>query len=274
MPDFGSIQGGNAETLGATTASSSATLVTASSSANTKGAYAQLSAATSYDSAWVAVTINKPSTAAKYLVDIATGAASSETVIIANLLYNPRSSASVATAKTYLFPVSIPKGTRISARSQCSTTSSRTLQVEVVLIDGGMLSSCPFGVISSYGPDTSDSGGLSVDPGTTADTKGAYVEFSASTAYPIKWLAIGFGHNATGISATTQWLLDIAVGAGGSEQDILSNLYLCSGTTAVEHPTLFFPVNIPAGSRLASRLQCSVNTATERLWDIALYGVS
>jgi len=34
-----------------------------------------------------------------------------------------------------------------------------------------------------------------------------------------------------------------------------------------------FPVAIPSGSRIAARAQCNISDATDRLFDVAVYGV-
>lgn len=93
----------------------------------------------------------------------------------------------------------------------------------------------------------------------TANVKTAWSELSASVPYD----CFGFSLNIQGTSASAAArlaLLDIGVGASGSEAAILSNV-LCGGGGANYQNNRnwkFFPLFIPEGSRVATRYQCSV----------------
>lgn len=274
IPDFSGLSGGATETAGINAASSLATIATASGSVNTKGNWAQLIAATARAAAWISVTISVPNGTRRYLVDIGIGAAASEVVIVPNLCFQP-ASGSNAYGYTALLPVSIPAGTRIAARCQ-SSSASATIQVQVVLIAPTMTGPSSLGSVTAYGVDTSDSGATAVDPGGTANTKGSWVELTAATTAPIRWLVV-FAGGDTGARASAQnWLIDIGIGAAASEVVLLADLAAWSGSTLdTPSPSVWvLPVSIQAGERIAARCQCSVNTATERLIDVAVYGVS
>jgi len=88
---------------------------------------------------------------------------------------------------------------------------------------------------------------------TAAHTKGAWSQIIASTSAQGSWLHVNC--SAFNTTATnTASLLDIAIGASGSEVAIISNVAV--GGAASTYFT--FPVQIPSGSRLSARIQSVV----------------
>lgn len=89
--------------------------------------------------------------------------------------------------------------------------------------------------------------------GGAAHTKGSYVELTPASTVDCYGLRIAI--TQTSVSTTnTSALLDIAVGGAGSEVDVIPNVgvgYKASFGTAIG----FFPVFIPAGSRVSARVQ-------------------
>lgn len=254
-------------------ASSTITSLTANASANTKGSYVEIEDSTLFNVSAIMLTFLN-SNGGDYLIDIAVGAGGSEQVIISNLLWT----ASLFTGDNpshVLFPIAIPAGTRVSARCQC-TTGSRVTTLSVLFIAGSVLAGGKLQRVETSGAATGDSGGTSVDPGGTINTKGAYSQLSAALVHPIKWIIIAVGNQANTARTTCFWLIDIAIGAGGSEQVVIPNLSFISRTEDdMPRPhAVGLPVDIPAGVRLAVRAQCSINDATDRLIDVAVYGVS
>lgn len=96
---------------------------------------------------------------------------------------------------------------------------------------------------------------VNVAADATPHTKGAWVQLVASTSEACNVLAVTFSNQATGTA--TQGLIDIGVGASGSEQVVISNSVGGAGSTIANslHTTYWFPVSIPAGSRIAARHQ-------------------
>lgn len=273
MPDFSGLGATFYEAAGANAATSAGTTIS-DAGTNTKGSYTQLIASTTYPSSWIYVVLNKPSTADEFLVDLAVGASSSEQVIVSDLIV-AAASVGASQGSSYLFPLSIPAGSRLSARCQSNSSGADSIDVTVHLISGTMISPAGMGIVTTYGANTGTTLGTNVDPGGTAHTKGAYVEFSSSTAYPINWLVIATVIDVS-VAAEENFLLDIAVGGSGSEQVAIPNLYFRAPST-IDRPfpsAVALPVSIPAGSRISARCQCSVNTATERLLGLIMYGVS
>lgn len=242
--------------------------------ANTKGAWVQLIAATTFETSWVTVQAVGNSASARYLVDIGIGAAGAEWVLFANV---PLAGVSASTAGTMLqVPFAIPAGVRIAARVQ-SSTASVTIRAQVVLCQGGVGQAPPLGRATTWGADTVDSGGALVDAGATVNTKGAWGQIIASTDQTVRWLCIHVTHGAIVTVSGIHFLVDIGVGAAGSEGAILSNLYFYYSTSndAFMTPTICLPVNIPAGVRVAARAQASIanTTATDTQVDVVLVGV-
>jgi hypothetical protein len=97
------------------------------------------------------------------------------------------------------------------------------------------------------------SSGVSLTANTAAHTKGSWSQVIASTAAQGSWLHVlcsGFNTAAT----NTASLIDIAIGASGSEVAIISNVAV-GGSAGLYFN---FPVQIPSGSRLSARIQSVV----------------
>lgn len=253
-------------TQGALSASSRGTQITSSASANTKGSYAEIVSSTPNAAAgFVLLLYAESSNNRDHLVDIAIGGSGSEQVIIANLPYCTAGGDSL-TMGVYV-PIAIPAGTRLAARNQ-SSSGSQGLRVEVVLVDA------PWGESlqrsETEGSDTSDSGAASVDPGASANTKGSYTQLTASSGIGAKYALIVMGNQAQSARVAAGWLVDIAIGGAGSEQVIIPDIEVGVLANHGVYAVLAIPVRIPAGSRIAARAQCSSNTATVRLIDIAV----
>lgn len=274
MPTMSVMEGaGRIENAGANTAASRGTAVTANASANTKGSYTQLIASTGFDANGIIIMLDDMTAAVDYLIDIAVGAAASEVVKISNLLATG-GTGSIVYGAYYYFPIRIAAGSRISARCQCST-GGNIIRVSALLLGNSMQGAEGLAVVTPYGDTTADSGGISIDPGGTVNTKGSYTQITASTTYPIRFLVFAIGNQLNNIRTSQSWLVDIAVGAAASEVVKIPNIPLnCSTSPDIITPqTMCIPVNIPAGTRLSVRAMSDGNDATDRLFDIVLYGV-
>lgn len=127
------------ETCGANTADSGGTSVDSGAGAgDTKGAYSQLIASTSFDYKMLFIVPGnandyvRPSSN-RWLLDIAVGAAASEQVIIPNLQLGGSDVDDVISPLLIgPIPINIPAGSRIAARAQCViTTADRLIDVIV-----------------------------------------------------------------------------------------------------------------------------------------------
>ena len=102
-----------------------------------------------------------------------------------------------------------------------------------------------------YGTATASSAGITVTPSATANTKGSFVQLSAFTTADISAIHFTLYNSNFG-----PYLLDIAIGAAGSEKVIVNNVALGSGD-AVMSPgvSIRLPLHIPKGSRISARCQ-------------------
>jgi hypothetical protein len=207
-------------------------------------------------------------------LDLAIGAGGAEQIIVANMTASS-GTGSVSRASNYFFPVSIPAGTRLSVKVQ-SVGASQVLRTSVVLLKNGFLASSPLSRITTYGADTSDSGGVSIVPDTGAGTKGVWAVIDAATANPMRGFVLGLGNGVNTARTTTTWMIDVGVGGAGSEVVVISDLMACAGSTEdtvtpIAFP--FIPCSIPAGVRLVVRASCQTADATDKLLDAIIYGV-
>lgn len=261
-------------TVGEATGDSSGVTLTANATQNVKGSYAEIVASTPFDSCALYVILARPSANLDYLIDIAIGAGGSEKIIVENLLISGKID---DTTMDLLIPFNLPAGTRLSARCQCGPSAgSGTIDIAVSLFGRAILQSHGLSCCTTYGAATGSSGATGIDPGGTANTKGSYAEIEDATAKPIRQLIVQVGDRANNIMTTATWLLDIAIGAAGSEVVLIPDLLLVASTgndTILPGVLGPFPVWVPAGSRLAARAQCSINDATDRLIDVGIIGV-
>lgn len=257
----------------AVASTSSGTTVTTGGSAHTKGSWAEITASTPINADAVIVVLRGAS-GADTLTDIAVGASGSETVIFENLYHGNGTSPSIGHGATYSIPASIPAGTRISARSQ-GHAASQSLKVDLYLMKGGVAFPSARGRVTAYGANTADSGGVVLNPGGTAHTKSVYKEITASTVNPITSLIAAFPLVGDPSNANADYLVDVAVGAAGSEVVVVGDFHFASASIGnAHHPmvTPTFQVAIPAGTRIAVRAQCSIATADSE-FDVIIYGV-
>ena len=269
MSEWSGWRGGGLEVIADATGG-----IAGSATANQKSAWTELTAATPFDLHGFLIQTGECNPTATYLVDIGIGPSGSEVVLWPDLLMGANGQMSLNVTWVPLF---IPAGTRIAARVQSSTGDSTDKARWRIL---GGRSPFPFPVplcsrVIAYGADTADSGGTTVDPGATANTKGAWYEVTAATTAETKVLYLALGTRGNSAMADGWGEVDIAVGAAGSEQVIFTEQRIRLRATEDIFPPLVgpIPVSIPAGTRLAVRAQCSITDATDRLFDVALYGL-
>lgn len=271
MPDW-SLRGGGGrqEEAGADTSDSSAVTIT-TGAANTKSSYVQLIASTAFDSYWMNLSWYGDPNNAHFLFDIAVGAAASEQDIVENIIHSGRGA---HMSGQISFPLYVASGSRLSARAQ-SIDGSEDIDIQARIFGKPFDSAAPLGRMTTYGAVTADSGGTQVDPGASGNTKGSYSQIDAAIANSIKMMFIGIGNQGNDARGSIDSLLDIAVGAGGSEQDILDNMIIPQSAVTDVYLSILgpFPVNIPAGSRLAARAQSNSTDASDRLFDVVIYGL-
>ena len=253
----GLIPGGiaNFEDIGLTEASTSAVTVTGGGG-DIEGSWAELIASTAFDADIIGILPHLPSSSNGGKLDIGIGAASSEVIIIPNI--DIQFATSRDTDNLHMIPVQIPAGSRVAARFCSASTNS--IAIGGFLIESNELSGGRHIALSAgancYTP-------ITVDPGATINTKGSWAELDSSTEDDINY-------NGT----ARRWFLDIGVGAASSERVIMSNLiFSTQAWAAFPNPiTMRLPCNIPAGTRVAARCQCTDNTDVERYLNLHITG--
>lgn len=262
--------------LGTVTANSTGPILIAGGSSFVKGAWLQLTASLTRDTSWMMVFIETlNSSGANYAVDIGIGAAASEIVIVSNLYFAGQSSGAVR----YLFPLSIPAGTRVAARTAGNGSPGGGLSIGVTVFSDSYQSAGCGSAVDTYGFNSATILGTSVDPGGTANTKGVYSQIVSSTFADIAGIFAVFDaqNTASGTTNATTSLIDIAVGASGSEVVVVPNTLLSvfTGGSAIQLGGFlpYMPIQIPAGSRLAVRSQSSTNVSPDRIIGCTIFGV-
>lgn len=250
--------------------------VTGGAGANTKGSYTQFVASTTFASNRLHIDVPQTNTTSQgYLLDIATGAAASEVVVLPNVLAGSLlNTAPLMGAETIDFNLAIASSTRVSARCQCSLGSG-ALTMALTLVAAGYVP----GLASFTTDGVSGSTGTTIDPGGTANTKGAYAQLSASTATITQFYAISLsvGGNTTRTNSAT-WAIDLATGAAGSEVVLVPDERASAGGGAnpmlVMVPQGYSDMTyIAASTRIAMRASCGTNNATDRVFKaVFIYG--
>ena len=172
-------------------------------------------------------------------------------------------------------PVHVPRGSSLRQRAAASTGSA-TGQITITGLSCGIGGAPGYSrCIGLFTPGTSR--GVAIDPGGTAGTKGSWAQMIASTPHDIKAMFGIIGHNNdVARAAAARMHIDIGVGSSGNEYVLYPDFTLAwAPTSDTPDPCVWpcFPCDIPAGTRIAARAECSDNTAGDRTVDLALYGL-
>lgn len=263
----------NAQNAGASTSTSIGTAVTASGSTNTKGSWVQLVASLANDCCWITIDLlfdGSPFGASPTpeAVDIGIGAGGSEVVLIADLMVNP--GYTLIGVARYSFPIHIPAGTRVSARSQCPVASG-VVNVSINTFDGGFSQQEGYSGVDSIGFNSGTTLGTVVTPSATANTLGSYAQLTASTSKD--YVGIFAYPDDQKVGSAVKALVDIAIGGAGSEIVIIPQNQVSLGTSTGNYcgALPWRPISIPAGTRIAARAQAAA--ASTPAIGLTLYGV-
>ena len=258
------------EFIGADTANSTLTNVVSAGSVDTFGSYVELTASTARESHLMTVqAVGKDASAARSsIIEIATGAASSETPLFE--FHLPHTAVANGAKHHFMLPQTVSSSTRVAARVKSSQINT-DVGVSLALSDD-----------DSWGTSTeatllgvSNSEGTTIDPGGTADTKGNWTEITSSSPHDIDYLIFFCGNNLNSVATAATWLIDIGTGAASSETAVVENIFQSIGSFEAEHP-ISYPIYVPitSGTRIAVRAQCSITDATDRLIDVTILGVN
>lgn len=268
MPDF-PVQFAPGFVQAATQASST---LTSPGSANTKGSYTELITSLPYDVDGLLILTGTNSATNRFIIDIAVGGAGSEVVIFPDLLSNQMSRAC-----TWVhLPVSLAAGTRVAGRCSASGAGLATTAF-VHLVRGSLWSSPPAGRVVALGANVGTTRGVQIDPGGTINTLGAWFELSSAVPADIAAVMVVLANagNSAPADNAGNFELQLGVGAAASEALVLGSLRFGSASPGLYGPIapIWLPCPIRSGARLAARAQAPINDATDRLFDVVVYGL-
>lgn len=261
------------EERGLDTSTSISTSMTSGGSANTKGSWTDIGATTSFD--YNAITFCFANGhAAEFMFDFGVSDGSNRWNLISDL-HLPFVRQANESYLHITLPLYVPAGSQLSGRVAASS-SSLIAAVNFIGHASGLGGAPGFSkCVTLFSP--SSSRGVAVDAGGSANTKGSWAQIIASTPEDVKAMFAIVGQNGdVSRAATSSALIDIGVGAGGSEFVLYPDAFVSWGTTAdgpINNCGIpVFACDVPAGSRIAGRMQANTITAGDRTIDIALYG--
>jgi hypothetical protein len=243
--------------------STAVVVVTGSATPNTPGSWTTLIASTPFAvsdmTLYTAAVTNTSAADSSTLVDIAVGASGSEQVVVAGLPLGFISD----TTRSVPLPLRVPSGARISARVQGAQASKAvSLGLIVTGSSGGWAGVESAYSAVSYGVNTGTSTGTALTGGGTANTKSAWTEISSATSARHRLLlaiptGVAGNTNMTGCT----YLYDIGIGASGSEVVLIPDMFAGISSLEALNQTVNRAVrcDIPSGTRLAARQQCSAS---------------
>ena len=246
------------------------TAITSSASVDTKGAFIELASAAENDrdSFCIDVVISKDGVASNVLIDIAIGEAGFEQVFIPNLYFFTINGVEL---EVFSFPISVPRGVRISARSQGSI-SSAVPKVFVCLQSGGFTQGSALSGIKSAGDDVATTSGVTITQGN--QVYGAWVEMHANTTKEFKGFVVASHRNILASWSTGNVAWRVAIGSAGNEV-VISDGNVTSNDSSekgARFASAFNNVSIPIGSRVSISASASSSNG-DFTNDYVLYGV-
>lgn len=243
-------QSGVSETAGVNAASSSPGLVNLPSTPNSKGSWAQLIAATTRPSYGLFIAsrgafANGVNNAT--IFDVAIGGSGSESIIVENAVLGSR-----GLGVSIFVPIYLPAGVRLAARGQQGDSAAYAAGFQVIL------NSTPgpaWARATTYGANTATSAATNLATSTAADTKSVWTEITAATTSLISYLVVIITASASTNLTTIRGIVDIGVGAAGSERVIAADLsYRVLATGDIAGSTSpGMAIQLPVGTRLAAR---------------------
>ena len=224
--------------------------------ANTKGSYTTLgTAGFSYDGFFATCTGLGGGGTTRYRVDLAVNNGGSDQVIVEDLYFDPSSGGLYYLGpRRILLPVSLAAGAVVKARVQSANGSGSCL-VGVLGFQGDAKATKGFRALKSATDWTN------TDPTNSLTLSGTtltgWSQVMAST--PVRFAGLTMSINSLGTNLTAaQATFEIGIGASGSEHTtgIVIPLQLFGGMGSLGTESCL-PCDIPAGSRLSVRAQCS-----------------
>ena len=204
------------------------------------------------------------------LVDVAVGASSSEVEIASDFLVRTDDVRAARYPISYMIPTPVPAGTRISARCRQSESANTYIRIYGYKHTGPK-SERFTGVVKTVGANLADSGGTQIEPdASTAWTYGLWENLTTNCPIDARIMQLGIGRAET-IANTTTRIWDLQIGIGSTPDQTYMMRLSCGYivNTPIPQSSQPFPVNIPAGSTIKARAQCS--STSRRELDVIAY---
>lgn len=224
------------------------------SSGHTKGAWTQIVASTTLPTQWLWFYVSSnatPGVATPGSIDIGTGGAGAETVVVPDILVGYADSSAPQGAKAWQIPIAIPAGTRVAARVQGNGWSASNVTFFATLHPPSSARyarhAAKIDALSTFTTSTSLGVGI---------TSTSYTEVVASTAIPYRGLIFSTGCNGA-TTVTHGPVVVFAKGASGSESDIFTLVIQQTTSESQLWMPATIPIwygHIPAGTRIAAKL--------------------
>jgi hypothetical protein len=222
------------------------------------GSYVQLIASTPSDTSWFYLSCSNSTGnfVNQYAVTLGVGGAGSEVGLLTDL------PAGYSNGSIISVPLCIPAGSRLAVKAYGDSGNSDTLRVSVILFDSSMVAEESFAGVESVITSTPYFSG-NITTGTSG-AYGSWVQLSSSTSkdyvgvLPVMAGSLGSTLDAGGVQ------FQLGIGAAGSEVILIPELFWPGGVwgSATSTLTSLMPVNIPAGTRVASRATVPGITST------------
>lgn len=247
---------------------------------NSKGSYSSAivsSANMADDGWWIEVYISSgagSAVARDTLVDIGMDPAggTSYSVLIPDLLAPNSAPYATFGGIPYSFPVHIPAGAQLAARSSVNNATGGTPRVAIAVYGHPSNPDMRWkgSTVEALGVTAASSNGTAVTSGGASE--GSWTTLGTST-YDARYVELGFGINNSAMTALG-YHVDLSHGASGGDVMLIENQLVI--TTAAEQVTKYATeqafCKIPAGDSVYGRMQCS-GTANTGL-SMAAYLVS
>jgi hypothetical protein len=234
--------------------------VTTGGTSDAKGSPAELVASSPWDSYWLTLMVfgySATITAAEAMMDLLIGAAT-EQVLIANMVMGYAAGLSGASGpRRFDFPLYIPAGSRLAVQAAGARVNT-SFTVKCWLHGGRGYPPWPVATkVTTMGVGTVPNG-ASVTPGAN-NSWGNWAEIIAST--PEAFLGVVPGFQVSGDTSVNNLWLPVQVGVGAATEVTVGGDFVWATSTSegMGGPFGGMPIlaDIPAGSRLSMRAQCS-----------------
>lgn len=249
---------GGGENAGATSATSVGLVLST--------AYQSIPAATASDWAGFNLMILSRAAGATIDISVARGSSANEFTLIDQMRINDNGS-SYSNSQVINLPLKVPAGERLSIKMSAASAGTQAYIMGYPPGFSGVAAS------GAYLERLAAAGGVVVDPGAVANTKGAWVSVG-TTASEYRGLYVNMSA-VSGISM--DMLVDVGIDIAGSKMVLpgCNDIPAVKGSGSTLRPNVWplVPCNLPAGSAVYARSQCTSTTSTSRNVSVNVFGL-